>query len=130
MMAALALTAAVSSSVDAGGSEPSGPNMTFVDVGASEPSGKKMTMVPAAITVEVTDMSSHMTASICAMELPPIAQNIYYAVSPKVESDSNLRKLVEKDVRPKVLFRKLTIASAKENAEAAGMCLKMLKQQS
>ncbi len=64
------------------------------------------------------------------MDLSPLAQNIYYDVSPKVANDSNLRKLVEKNVRAKLFKRTLTLSSARENAEAAGMCLKILKQQS
>jgi len=67
------------------------------------------------------------TASICAMDLMPEAQSIFYAVSPKVNPEANLKKLVKKNVRPKVFSGKLSIKSAKANAKAASACLRILK---
>jgi len=67
------------------------------------------------------------TASTCAMNLMPEAQSIFEAVSPKVELDSNLKKLVKKNVRPKVFSGKLSIKSARKNAQAASACLRILK---
>ena len=69
------------------------------------------------------------SAALCAMDLMPTASNIYYSVSPKVEGDSNLRKLVKKHIRPKVFSGKLSIKSARKHAQAASICLKLLKQE-
>jgi len=55
------------------------------------------------------------TASICAMDLMPEAFNIFDAVADKVGPDSNLKKLVKKNVRPKVFSGKLSIKSATLN---------------
>ena len=61
------------------------------------------------------------------MDLMPEAQSIFYAVSPKVNPEANLKKLVKKNVRPKVFSGKLSIKSAKTNAKAASECLRILK---
>ena len=105
---------------------------SFVSAGASEQASQDSTSTikTSPITTQVAELGTHKSASICAMDLSPLAQNIYYDVSPKVANDSNLRKLVEKNVRAKLFKRTLTLSSARENAEAAGMCLKILKQQS
>jgi len=60
----------------------------------------------------------------------PEARHIYTAVSPKVMADSNLRKLVKKDVRPKVFSGKLSIKAARKNAQEASVCLSLLKLES
>ena len=79
------------------------------------------------VDAHVTETSRAQMASICAMELMPKAQSIFYAVSPKVAPDSNLKKLVKKHVRPKVFSGKLSIKSARSNAKAASACLRILK---
>jgi len=66
-------------------------------------------------------------AAMCAMELMPAARNIFYEVSPKVDTDSNLRKLIKKEVKPKVFSGKLSVKNAKKSAEEASICLKLLK---
>lgn len=80
-------------------------------------------------TASDAGLESLKDASICAMDLMPAASNIYYAVSPKVNGDSNLRKLVKKEVRPKVFSGKLSIKAAKQHAKAASVCLKILRQE-
>jgi len=77
----------------------------------------------------VAALDLHGSAS-CAMDLMPVAKTIYQAVSPKVEGDSNLRKLVKKEVKPKVFSGKLSIKMARENAQAASVCLHLLKTES
>jgi len=77
-------------------------------------------------TTSVATLDFHGSAS-CAMDLMPVAKTIYQAVSPKVEGDSNLRKLVKKEVKPKVFSGKLSIKMARENAQAASVCLHLLK---
>jgi len=67
------------------------------------------------------------TASLCAMDLMPEAFNIFDAVAANVGPDSNLKKLVKKNVRPKVFSGKLSIKSARKNAKAASICLRILK---
>lgn len=69
------------------------------------------------------------TSEMCAMELAPIAKEIFSSISPKVEKDSNLRKLVKKQVRPKVFSGKLSVKKARENAKAASVCLSLLKME-
>ena len=92
-----------------------------------------VTIAPQTISVDHETDSDGVSASIknaelCAMDLTSDARHIYHAVSPKVEGDSNLRKLVKKHVRPKVFSGKLSIKSARKHAQAASVCLKLLKQ--
>jgi len=77
--------------------------------------------------IYVTEVSRAEAASICAMDLAPKAQSIFDAVASKVEPDTNLKKLVKKHVRPKVLSGKLSVKSARKNAQAASACLRILK---
>lgn len=70
------------------------------------------------------------TSHTCAMQLMPIAKDIYASVSPKVQKDSNLRKLMKKEIRPQVLSGRLSLKSARKNAEAASICLSLLKIES
>ena len=102
-------------------------------------------MVPSVLAMEstVTTKSDAQTSPVsqtavldmhgsatCAMDLTPVAKTIYQAVSPKVEGDSNLRKLVKKEVKSKVFSGKLSIKMARENAQAASVCLHLLKTES
>jgi len=90
--------------------------------------GMAMDVSPEQISLTSAERDNRLkTASICAMDLMPEAQRIYAAVSPKVGPDSNLKKLVKKNVRPKVFSGKLSIKSAKTNAKAASACLRILK---
>jgi len=89
-----------------------------------------MATTESAVTTTVsldTKEARAAAASLCAADLAPKALNIFDAVSPKVDPDSNLRKLVKKHVRPKVISGKLSIKSARKNAEAASVCLRILK---
>jgi len=61
------------------------------------------------------------------MQLMPIAKDIYISVSPKVQNDTNLRKLVKKEIKPQVFSGKLSVKSARKNAQAASKCLSLLK---
>ena len=70
------------------------------------------------------------TSDTCAMELMPIAKDIYASVSPKVQKDTNLRKLMKKEIRPQVFSGKLSVKSARKNAQAASKCLSLLKLES
>ena len=70
------------------------------------------------------------TSDTCAMELMPIARDIYASVSPKVQKDTNLRKLMKKEIRPQVFSGKLSVRSARKNAQAASKCLSLLKLES
>jgi len=81
-------------------------------------------------TVSQTAVLNIHGSTTCAMELMPVAKGIYEAVSPKVVGDSNLRKLVKKEVKPRVFSGKLSIKSARQNAEAASVCLHLLKTES
>ncbi len=66
-------------------------------------------------------------ADVCATGLMPAARHIFNAVSPKVEPDSNLKKLVKKEVKPKVFSGKLSAKDAKKSAQEATICLRILK---
>lgn len=79
-------------------------------------------------TLFVADLGDHNSIA-CAMDLMPEAKTIFQAVSPKVSATSNLRKLVKKEVKPKVFSGKLSIKSARENAAAASVCLNLLKME-
>ena len=79
-----------------------------------------------ASNVSVSDIPHSRSAS-CAMDLQPDAKAIYLAVAPKVMQDSKLRKLVKKEVKPKVFSGQLSIKAARKNAKAASICLKLLK---
>ena len=83
---------------------------------------------PQQITenASVSDIPYSDSAS-CAMDLQPDAKEIYLAVAPKVTKDSKLRKLVKKDVKPKVFSGQLSIKAARKNSKAASICLKLLK---
>ena len=74
----------------------------------------------------LSDISYSDSAS-CAKDLQPDAKEIYLAVAPKVTKDSKLRKLVKKDVKPKVFSGQLSIKAARKNSKAASICLKLLK---
>lgn len=79
---------------------------------------------------DMIDMPSNYTSNSCAMNLKPIAKNIYASISPKVRKDTNLRKLMKKEIRPQVFSGKLSVKSARENAQAASVCLSLLKAES
>lgn len=75
----------------------------------------------------VITQASLKTSQTCAMQLMPIAKNLYTAVSPNVHKNSNLRKLMKKEIRPQVFSGKLSVKSARKNAAAASVCLSLLK---
>lgn len=79
-----------------------------------------------ASNVNVSDIP-HSSSASCAMDLQPGAKTIYIAVAPKVMKDSKLRRLVKKEVKPKVLSGKLSIKAARRNSKAASICLKLLR---
>ena len=79
---------------------------------------------------DMSNMPSDFTSNTCAMDLEPIAKNIYASISPKVQKDTNLRKLMKKEIRPQVFSGKLSVKSAHENAQAASKCLSLLKAES
>lgn len=103
------------------------------------PSAQAMEVIPAqAPAVDTKEalkasnrlhvsMDNAQTSQSCAIQLTGEAADIYSAVSPKVVKDTNLRKLVEKQVIFKVLRRKLTVEQARQYGEAAGACLSLLK---
>lgn len=86
---------------------------------------------PAVTNSDNIDVSqAHLdTSEMCAMQLGPIAKEIFSSISPKVHKDSDLRKLVKKQVRPKVFSGKLSVKKARENAQAASVCLSLLKME-
>jgi len=79
---------------------------------------------------DMNEMPSGFTSNTCAMDLEPVAKNIYASISPKVQKDTNLRKLMKKEIRPQVFSGKLSVKSARENAQAASKCLSLLKAES
>ena len=70
-----------------------------------------------------------MNSKICAASLTPTGKAIYEAVAPSVETESDLKKLLKKKVRPLVMSGKLKRKNAKANAPLAGECLLLLKQE-
>jgi len=82
---------------------------------------------PTSVVIKQTEL---LTSEQCAMQLMPIAKDIYISVSPKVQDDTNLRKLVKKEIKPQVFSGKLSVKSARKNAQAASVCLSLLKLES
>ncbi len=80
-----------------------------------------------AIIAPVAAIAGEQEAQECAAALSPEAKQIYDAVAPKVEADSDLRSLMRREVRPMVENGDLTRQQARSNAPAAGACLVKLK---
>jgi len=99
--------------------------LSFASAGVAADRSAATTLNPTS-TIDTSARRAE-AASVCAMDLAPKAQSIFYAVSPKVDPNSNLKKLVKKHVRPKVFSGKLSIKSARANAQAASACLRILK---
>lgn len=76
--------------------------------------------------VNLSDVPYGDSAS-CVMDLSPSAKKIYLAVAPKVKKDSKLRKLVKKEVKPKVFSGQLSIKAARRDSKAASICLRLLR---
>jgi len=93
---------------------------------ATETAAPTAQATPTAVVLDTKEARAE-AATLCAADLAPKALSIFDAVSPKVGPDSNLKKLVKKHVRPKVFSGKLSIKSARENAQAASVCLRILK---
>jgi len=103
---------------------------SFVSLSLASPAAAVNSQVAATLQPmpKIDALASRAkTASICAMDLAPKAQKIFYAVSLKVQPDTNLKKLVKKNVRPQVISGKLSIKSARKNSKAASACLRILK---
>ena len=103
------------------------PSLQAMEVTANPLTNDQVQHISATTTLAELGFNSSTS---CAMDLMPGAKTIYQAVSPKVEGDSNLRKLVKKAVKPKVFSGKLSIKSARKNAQEASVCLNLLKLES
>jgi hypothetical protein len=67
-------------------------------------------------------------AAACAQALSPGARLIYDASAPQFASSSDPRDLVAGETRNLVMAGKLPRAGVRDAAEAAGRCLRMLRQ--
>lgn len=85
--------------------------------------------VVGALLFATVAQADEQASQTCAAELTPTGKAIFEAVAPTVNADSDLKKLIEKKVRPLVLKGELKRKDAKANAPAAGKCLHLLQQE-
>lgn len=90
---------------------------------------KFVCIVLCASALSGTANAEGMNSETCAQALTPTGRTIFNAVAPSVETDTNLKKLLKKQVRPLVMSGKLKRKDAKANAPLAGKCLLLLKQE-
>ena len=68
------------------------------------------------------------SAATCRANLAPDAQLIYDTVYPLVTPTTAIRDVIKRQTRSLVIAGKVKRSTARENAEAAGQCFRLLRQ--
>jgi hypothetical protein len=68
-------------------------------------------------------------AETCASQLSTTGQMMFHAVAPYVKPQSDIRELMRRNVKPLVLAGRISREDARNNAQPAGKCLLLLKDQ-
>lgn len=87
----------------------------------------KYTLAAVFICLPVAAFAGKAEGDACATGLSGPSKKIYDAVAPEATSASDLRGLVKSKVRKMVFAGEIKRSTAKASAEAAGPCLKKLK---
>lgn len=80
-----------------------------------------------AVMLPVTAVAGKPEAAACAASLPPVGQQIYAVTAPHVTPGADLKSTMTAQVKKLVMSGELSRSVARENAPAAGACLKMLQ---
>ncbi len=72
-------------------------------------------------------LADKKTATACAAKLPPEARLIFDTAAPSIRADTVIKDALPGIVRPMVISGKVARSSARQNGEAAGLCLKELQ---
>jgi uncharacterized protein YcfJ len=82
----------------------------------------------AAMGVAVAARADGPAGDACAAKLTPDGKAVYAAVVAAKPTTETLREVIEKEARSLAMGGKIARASARENATAAGECVKVTLQ--
>ena len=88
---------------------------------------RRLAIVSFSILVSTTAWADAQKAQSCAGGLAAESKIIYEASVADVKAGNDIKSVLEAKTRSLVIDGKVTRSSARESAEAAGACLKILK---
>lgn len=87
----------------------------------------KYFLLAIAVLLPSTAFAGQPEAAACAATLTPTGQKIYAVTAPHVTPGANLRNVLTTQVKKLVFSGEISRSSARENAQAAGVCLQKLQ---
>ncbi len=87
----------------------------------------KYSLLAIAVLLPGTAFAGEPEAAACAAALTPIGQKIYAVTAPHVAPGADLKNVLTTQVKKLVFSGEISRSTARENAQAAGVCLQKLQ---